>query len=52
MAATTRAEKPVRSRFDQQQGDAGATAPEAIDRLGQLLREEVIRISGNFWTRV
>ncbi len=42
MAATTRAEKPVRTGFDQQQGGAGAAALEAIDRLDQLLREEVI----------
>ncbi|MFL5267128.1 MAG: hypothetical protein ACJ8AH_11125 [Stellaceae bacterium] len=42
MAATTRAEKPVRTGFDEQQGGAGAAALEAIDRLDQLLREEVI----------
>ena len=42
MAATTRAEKPVRTGFDEQQGSAGAAALEAIDRLDQLLREEVI----------
>jgi hypothetical protein len=42
MTATTSAEKAVRAGFDPQQGGAGATALEAIDRLGQLLREEVI----------
>jgi hypothetical protein len=42
MAATTKAEKPVRTGFDEQQGSAGAAALEAIDRLDQLLREEVI----------
>lgn len=42
MAATTRAEKPVRTGCDEQQGGAGAAALEAIDRLDQLLREEVI----------
>src|SRR5215468_6037272 len=42
MSATSRAEKPVRAGFDGQQGNAGAAALEAIDRLDQLLREEVI----------
>jgi hypothetical protein len=42
MTTTTRAEKPVRTGFDKQQSGAGAAALEAIDRLDQLLREEVI----------
>ena len=42
MAATTRAVKPVRTGFDEQQGGASTAALEALDRLDQLLREEVI----------
>jgi hypothetical protein len=45
MAATTRAQKTA---LDRQQGEAAATALEAIDRLDQLLREEVItRLPGD-----
>jgi hypothetical protein len=42
MVATMRAQKSARAAFGQQQGGAGAAALEAIDRLDQLLREEVI----------